>query len=336
MKGRYPQVCNNAIWSLGEMTLRIGEDMTPYGEMILPLLISMNSQARVSPGIKDNSTIAICRFCLVCPQVVVFAQQYFPSLCMNVAKLRDTEEKEQAAKGLCVVIHRVPAVLNEHFPNFVAMVASWWARRRGLRRRNTISNMEVGQMMLSVLNEFKRSKGAEWESFYNQQVDIRFRQILRNNFNFEWSVCSTGCSTNTSRFVRINLVNHHTLVLVDHFHASHPIRREGRSHRHIFVILLHIDHALRRRRHHHLRVPSTTLSTVSPATLLLVQNHTIHFPYRHRLELFAFILLITSQRLTHVRKGQRLCRVLPYSHCNSRWLNIQVHLGIGHRARVFE
>ena len=192
VRSRYPQVCNNAIWSLGEMTLRVGEEMTPYGEMILPLLISMNSQTRVSPGIKDNSTIAICRFCLVCPQVVAFVQQYFPSLCMNVAKLRDTEEKEQAAKGLCVIVRQAPGVLDEHFHNFVAMVASWWARRGCVRRRNTISNMEVGQMMLGVLNEFKGSKGAEWESFYNQRVDIRFRQILRNNFNFYYCVCCSS------------------------------------------------------------------------------------------------------------------------------------------------
>lgn len=171
------------------MTLRLGEEMTPYGEMILPLLISMNSQARVSPGIKDNSTIAICRFCFVCPRVVPYVVQYFPSLCMKVAKLRDTEEKEQATKGLCVIIQQAPEVFPECFHNFVAVVASWYGMIAGVIARNAISNMELGQMMLNVLNGYKQSAGSEWESFYNQKVDIRFRQILRNNFNFYSCVC---------------------------------------------------------------------------------------------------------------------------------------------------
>ena len=144
------------------MTLRMGEEMTPYGEMILPLLISMNSQARVSPGIKDNSTIAICRFCFVCPRVVPYVVQYF---------------------------QQAPEVFPECFHNFVAVVASWYGRIAGVIARNAISNMELGQMMLNVLNGYKQSAGSEWESFYNQKVDIRFRQILRNNFNFYSCVC---------------------------------------------------------------------------------------------------------------------------------------------------
>lgn len=85
---RYPSVCNNAIWSLGEMVLRAGTDMALYAEAVLPLLISFNSQTRLPAGIKDNSTITICRYCLTVPQAIPFVRNYFGMLCANVAKLR--------------------------------------------------------------------------------------------------------------------------------------------------------------------------------------------------------------------------------------------------------
>ena len=88
LPARFPGVCNNTIWSLGEMVLRAGNEMAVYLEAVMPLLISMNSQDRLPAGIKDNSTITICRFCLVIPQAIPYIHNYFGRLCANVAKLQ--------------------------------------------------------------------------------------------------------------------------------------------------------------------------------------------------------------------------------------------------------
>ena len=88
LRCRYPSVCNNAIWSLGEMVLRAGTEMALYAEAVLPLLISFNSQTRLPAGIKDNSTISICRYCLTVPQAIPYVRNCFGMLCTNVAKLR--------------------------------------------------------------------------------------------------------------------------------------------------------------------------------------------------------------------------------------------------------
>ena len=85
---RYSSICNNAIWSLGEMVLRAGQSMAGFMDSILPLLVSFNVQTGLPAGIRDNSTIAICRSCLVIPQCIQYVQNHVGMLCMNVARLR--------------------------------------------------------------------------------------------------------------------------------------------------------------------------------------------------------------------------------------------------------
>lgn len=44
--------------------------------------------------------------------------------------------------------------------------------------------MSLGQMILEVLNGVKSAAGNGWEDYYNRNVDIRYRQIVRNTYNF--------------------------------------------------------------------------------------------------------------------------------------------------------
>lgn len=126
MNIRYPSVCNNAIWCIGELTMKIGEAIAPYVESILPLLLAINSQTRLSAGIKDNSTITIGRICLAVPTLAApQVRNFYGYLCMNIAKLRDTNEKVDATRGLCLVLQQIPDVFPDCFPQFVALVASW-------------------------------------------------------------------------------------------------------------------------------------------------------------------------------------------------------------------
>ena len=44
--------------------------------------------------------------------------------------------------------------------------------------------MNLGQTLLMIMNSMKEMAGAQWDQFYEQKVDIRHRQIIRNNFGF--------------------------------------------------------------------------------------------------------------------------------------------------------
>ena len=157
------------------MLVQGGEEIGHYAEAVLPLLISMLSQTHLPPGIRDNSTITVCRFCLFAPASCALVKDFFGALCLNVGKLADNLEKQQAARGLCQLLNREPSVFPSGFPQFAMMVASW----------GPISDLSLGQMLLNVLNAMKECMGSEWRSYYEQHVDLRFRQILLTNFGFE-------------------------------------------------------------------------------------------------------------------------------------------------------
>ena len=44
--------------------------------------------------------------------------------------------------------------------------------------------MGLGQMLLGVMTSFKQSLGDDWQLYYEENVDIRYRQIIQNNFGF--------------------------------------------------------------------------------------------------------------------------------------------------------
>ena len=44
--------------------------------------------------------------------------------------------------------------------------------------------MELGQMIVSILNGIKEMMGANWQQYYCHNVDIRYREILQNTFSF--------------------------------------------------------------------------------------------------------------------------------------------------------
>ena len=53
-----------------------------------------------------------------------------------------------------------------------------------LMTRTTISDMGLGQMLLGVMTSFKQSLGDDWQRYYEENVDIRYRQIIQYNFGF--------------------------------------------------------------------------------------------------------------------------------------------------------
>lgn len=99
--------------------------MSQFAESVLPMLLAVYAQPRIPAGVKNNSTITLCRFCMVTPAAVPLVAKSFDSLCQDVAALQDTEEKAQAAYGLCAMVQQIPTLFPASFPIFLSMVASW-------------------------------------------------------------------------------------------------------------------------------------------------------------------------------------------------------------------
>jgi len=122
-------VCNNACWAIGELTTKIGSEIQPYAQHILPALIENITCETLNPSLLQNTAITIGRFALVCPNLVAPSLESFAARwCYRMARMRDDLEKDHACRGLCSMIHINAQGIIRAFIPFLLVVASWDAR----------------------------------------------------------------------------------------------------------------------------------------------------------------------------------------------------------------
>lgn len=137
---QYVSVCNNAIWAMGEIALKIEDHMVRYAvEVIIPLIEVMNKD-RVTRTLLENTAITLGRLGLHCSVVLApHLQAFIRPWCLALRNIRDNEEKESAFKGVCIMIKQNPQGVVTNFVFFCDALASW----------NTPSN-ELRQMFREV------------------------------------------------------------------------------------------------------------------------------------------------------------------------------------------
>ena len=126
----YVSVCNNASWAIGEITVKVGAEMTPYVEGVLQRLIGI--MARSAEGLNrsllENSAITIGRLGMVAPQVVApHLGTFIAPWCVALRNIRDDVEKEHAFIGLCQMVQLNPQAAAA--PRHVARTPPAAARR---------------------------------------------------------------------------------------------------------------------------------------------------------------------------------------------------------------
>jgi transportin-1 len=102
-----PAVCNNAVWAVGEISVKISGGFGPYLESILPGLVAILDRSPAPPRmLLENTGLALGRLCLSCPEILAPHVAHFgPKLCVAISTVKDScEEKDQAFLGLCHVI----------------------------------------------------------------------------------------------------------------------------------------------------------------------------------------------------------------------------------------
>jgi transportin-1 len=174
-----PAVANNASWAIGEICVKAGEEtMRPYVERLVTLLIqtlhnSANARAQV---LVQNTCITIARLALVSSQQIgplfpQFAEQW----CMAMITARNDAEKNNAFKGVCLLIQANAQVMMEGriFYWFLKSVASFYQDSQWSQPPAP----EVKTMLSQVLNGYKGSHAATWGQIW-QQLEQPERQRL--------------------------------------------------------------------------------------------------------------------------------------------------------------
>uniref|UniRef100_A0A183CQ37 Transportin-1 n=1 Tax=Globodera pallida TaxID=36090 RepID=A0A183CQ37_GLOPA len=152
-------VCNNAIWALGEVSMKIGDQMKQYVPILLPQLIHVMNRERPPKTLLENTAITLGRFGLNCSaEVSPFLADFIRPWCMSLRNVRDNEEKESAFRGICLMVNCNPQGVANFFIFLCDAIASWQTPSEQLRF-----------MFGRIIYAFKAQVGQEnWSNFVAQ------------------------------------------------------------------------------------------------------------------------------------------------------------------------
>eukprot|EP00735_Rhodelphis_limneticus_P000859 TRINITY_DN11390_c0_g1::TRINITY_DN11390_c0_g1_i1::g.26371::m.26371 TRINITY_DN11390_c0_g1::TRINITY_DN11390_c0_g1_i1::g.26371 ORF type:complete len:893 (+),score=272.38,sp/Q92973/TNPO1_HUMAN/45.12/0.0,HEAT/PF02985.17/0.12,HEAT/PF02985.17/5.9e+02,HEAT/PF02985.17/2.3,HEAT/PF02985.17/48,HEAT/PF02985.17/1e+02,HEAT/PF02985.17/3.9e-07,HEAT/PF02985.17/0.0014,HEAT/PF02985.17/0.11,HEAT/PF02985.17/0.0034,HEAT/PF02985.17/0.41,HEAT_2/PF13646.1/0.034,HEAT_2/PF13646.1/13,HEAT_2/PF13646.1/0.002,HEAT_2/PF13646.1/ len=154
-------VCNNAIWALGEIGVRLRDEIRPYVVNVLQFLINIMTKTELNKALLENTAITIGRLGMILPEA--FANQlpiYLRDWCQSLRNIRDDVEKEDAFRGLCAIVRLNPGACVEPFPFLLDAIASWDIESLSPELRNELMNLLIF---------FKNNAGSaeNWASFFN-------------------------------------------------------------------------------------------------------------------------------------------------------------------------
>lgn len=163
--------CNNAVWSIGEIAMRVGAEMAPLVPSIMGKLI-MLINGYFARNLIENVAITIGRLGFVCPQAVApYLEEFIEPWCSSLRCVRDDGEKDSAFKGLCKMIHANPQTAIKHISPIADAMASWHQ-----------PSQELAQAFGHILTSMKAAIGPEgW-----QQTQSRWSpgliEVLRERY----------------------------------------------------------------------------------------------------------------------------------------------------------
>ncbi|KAI0225292.1 hypothetical protein L0F63_002794 [Massospora cicadina] len=161
-------LCNNVIWSSGEIALKMGEPMLPYITPLLQEYIPLINAESSSKSLGENLAIALGRFGLVFPDTVAPHLPHFAAgMCKSLKQIEDNQEKDSAFQGLCVMAQRNPGGLQHSFVLFCLAVENFQA-----------PSERCSALLRQVLQMYKELSGPSWDQFvggFNETTQMNLR-----------------------------------------------------------------------------------------------------------------------------------------------------------------
>ena len=155
--------CNNAAWSLGEITLRCSpEDVKEYSlpalERIVPIL--MAPTGGIPRSLLENVAVLLGRIAKVSPEpIALHALVFLGQWCGVLRNIRDGPEKRDAFIGLCIIIRSM------NFENLL----------RGMSKEDSYRNV-------SKISSFWRplcEAAASWKEIHDEELKGNISAVLQ-------------------------------------------------------------------------------------------------------------------------------------------------------------
>jgi len=168
----YISVCNNATWAAGEISVKLGAEMSQYIGPILTPLTAIINRGNTPKTLLENTAITIGRMGLVCPQIVSPSLgQFVRPWCTSLRNIRDNDEKDSAFRGMCHMITVNPAGVVPDFLFFCDAVASWINPQPDLK-----------EMFAKILHGFRNQVGDESWFKFAEQFPAPLKERLHTNY----------------------------------------------------------------------------------------------------------------------------------------------------------
>ncbi|KRX99924.1 Transportin-2 [Trichinella pseudospiralis] len=147
-------VCNNAIWALGELAMKMGSSLLPHARTLCRPLVAILNRPHTSKTLLENAAITVGRFGVYCStEVAPQLPDILLPWCLSMRNLRDNDEKESAFCGLCRMVIVNPEAVVPHFAYLCDAFASWSSPKS-----------ELKALVCSILYAFRQQMGeAAWQ-----------------------------------------------------------------------------------------------------------------------------------------------------------------------------
>lgn len=166
-------VCNNAIWSIGEIAVQIGPEIRPFIPIIIERLISIMNLTNTTKTLLENTGITIGRLGLVCPNdVSPQLAQFIRPWCLSLRNIRDNEEKDSAFRGICAMIMINPLAVTNEFIHVCDAFASWETPSTALHTQ-----------FRNILQTFKQQYGGDQWKQITDRFPLSLKQRLQSMYD---------------------------------------------------------------------------------------------------------------------------------------------------------
>ncbi|KAI8333104.1 armadillo-type protein [Chlamydoabsidia padenii] len=151
-------VCNNAMWSVGEIALRWGDNIEPFIPRLMERLYPILQQVDLPDSLQENAMVTLGRLGIACPSVMATHLPVFihPWLLKSLT-VHEYGEKESAFLGLCEMIKVNPQAGLNHLDIIMSIISQW---------QHPSSNLN--QEFEAILHGYKKLLPAEdWTNIYS-------------------------------------------------------------------------------------------------------------------------------------------------------------------------
>ncbi|KAJ9186404.1 hypothetical protein P3X46_001980 [Hevea brasiliensis] len=149
-------VANNACWAIGELAIKVREEVSPVSMTVISCLVPILHHAEgLNRSLVENSAITLGRLAWVCPEIVSPHMEHFMQpWCAALSMIRDGVEKEDAFRGLCAIVRLNPSGALNSLVYMCRAIASWQA----------IRSEDLHNEVCQVLHAYKQMlRDGSWE-----------------------------------------------------------------------------------------------------------------------------------------------------------------------------